>query len=210
VYEKLRSQMTFHGAIVILLGLLAGFPFAFVLLGTMDGDVRAWRMAHLEGVLNGLLVIAGASVLPRLSLTKTLRSVLAWSLVGMAYGNVIASVIGASTGVRGLSPELPVVNLLVYALFMVAVVGVFVGVGLIAWGARPGGGGVGAKVEVEVNAAPAAGGSAAKSPSRSGAGGSSTSIPVETSVSVAADSQPMSRSERRRAKRTRSEDDDDD
>jgi hypothetical protein len=220
VSDKLRNQMTFHGAVVILLGLLAGFPFAFVVLGSMKGDVRAWRMAHLEGVLNGLLVIAGASVLRRLSLTTKQRSLMAWSLIAMAYGNVVASIIGASTGVRGLSPEGPFANLLVYVLFMIAVVGVFVGVGLIAWGARPGRGGAGTKVDVSVSSAPAAGAatrpasSASRSASRSSAsaaGGSSTgrSIPVETSVSVSAEPEPMSRSERRRAKKRKSNDDDD-
>ncbi len=47
--ERLRHKMIFHGAVVILLGLLAGFPFAFVITEQMPGDVRAWRMAHLEG-----------------------------------------------------------------------------------------------------------------------------------------------------------------
>jgi hypothetical protein len=50
--------------------MVAGFPFAFVLLQKVvlwpfpaldwapPGDVRAWRMAHLEGILNGLTLIA--------------------------------------------------------------------------------------------------------------------------------------------------------
>ena len=53
--------MLFHGVVVIVLGLLAGIPFAFVISGDLVGSVRAWRMAHLEGVLNGLVVMAVAA-----------------------------------------------------------------------------------------------------------------------------------------------------
>src|SRR2546422_10625815 len=98
------ETMIFHGAVVILLGLLAGFPYALVITGSLVGSERAWRMAHLEGVLNGLVVIAVAAVWDRLALDGWKREVLAWSPVLMAYGNVVASVIGATFAVRGLAP----------------------------------------------------------------------------------------------------------
>src|SRR5436190_587322 len=98
------ETMIFHGAVVILLGLLAGFPYALVVTGSLAGSERAWRMAHLEGVLNGLLVIVVAAVWDRLALDGWKRDVLAWSLVLIAYGNVVASVIGATFAGRGLEP----------------------------------------------------------------------------------------------------------
>lgn len=134
--KKLRNNMIFHGAIVVLLGLLAGIPFGLVLLESMEGEVRAWRMAHLEGLINGLLVIAVAASVRRLELPDRGKSILAWSLIAMAYGNVVASTLGALFGVRGLAPGGPVVNTVVYVIFMLAVVGVFVGMALVAWGAR--------------------------------------------------------------------------
>ena len=129
------ETMIFHGAVVILLGLLAGFPYALVVTGTLASSERAWRMAHLEGVLNGLLVIVVAAVWDRLALAGRKRDVLAWSLVLMAYGNVVASAIGATFAVRGLEPGGPPSNTLVYVLFMAAVLGVVVGLGLVAEGA---------------------------------------------------------------------------
>ena len=129
------ETMIFHGAVVILLGLLAGFPYALVITGSLVSSERAWRMAHLEGVLNGLLVIVVAAVWDRLALDGWKRDVLAWSLVLMAYGNVVASVIGATFAVRGLEPGGSPSNTLVYLLFMLAVVGIVVGVGLVAEGA---------------------------------------------------------------------------
>ena len=129
------ETMIFHGAVVILLGLLAGFPYALVVTGSLAGSERAWRMAHLEGVLNGLLVIVVAAVWDRLALDGWKRDVLAWSLVLIAYGNVVASVIGATFAVRGLEPGGSPSNTLVYLLFMMAVVGIVVGIGLVAEGA---------------------------------------------------------------------------
>src|ERR1051325_916514 len=78
--RSLRRRMVFHGAVVVLLGMLAGFPYAFVVTGDMGGSERAWRMAHLEGVLNGLLLLAVAGVGGRLALSAREGTVLMWAL----------------------------------------------------------------------------------------------------------------------------------
>jgi len=133
---RLRARMVFHGAVVVLLGLLAGFPHAFVLTGQLQGEERAWRMAHLEGLLNGILVMLAAAVAGTLVLSPTQQRWLVWSLVVAAYGNLIASVLGASAGVRGLAFAGPPANLLMNLLFWIAIGGVFAGVGLLIVGAR--------------------------------------------------------------------------
>jgi hypothetical protein len=131
-----RARLVWHGAIVSLLGLLAGFPYALVVTGSLTGSERAWRMAHLEGVLNGLLMLAVAGVAGALTLRPRMQSALFWSLVVTGYGNVIASTIAATFAVRGLTPSAPASNLLVYALFMIAVLTVFVAIGIVMVGAR--------------------------------------------------------------------------
>jgi hypothetical protein len=128
--------MIYHGAIVFLLGLGLGLPFGLVLLGTMEGSERAWRMAHLEGLLNGLFVIGVAAVGPALRLSATRAAILAWCMIVTAYGNVIASALAATYGVRGLSPGGSLVNTTVYVLFMIAVATVVVGMALVAAAAR--------------------------------------------------------------------------
>ena len=135
--ERRRRRLGFHGAIVIVLGLLAGFPFALVILGQMQGDLRAWRMAHLEGVLNGLLLWAAAGVGPVLRLSQRSQDVLLWSLVIVAYGNTLASVLAATSGERGLEPGGNAANMTVYVAFMLAVVAMFVALGYVAGGSRP-------------------------------------------------------------------------
>jgi dolichol kinase len=136
MHDDRRRQLAFHGSIAILLGLFAGFPFAFVILGQMEGDLRAWRMAHLEGLLNGLVLWAVAGLATVLRASDGAQKVLVWSLVVMAYGNTIASILGATAGERGLAPGGSLANMTVYTLFMLALAAVFVAVAVIAVGAR--------------------------------------------------------------------------
>ena len=133
---RLRARMTYHGAVVIMLGLLTGFPYAFVLTGQLVGEERAWRMAHMEGLLNGMLVLLAAALSGALVLSARQHAWLCWSLVAAAYGNVVASTIGAAFGVRGLDLAGPAANAIMNLLFWVAIVAVFIGIGLLIVGAR--------------------------------------------------------------------------
>ena len=52
-----------NGALVLLAGFAVGFPYGMAVAQSLDpsmpqaipGTIRAWRMAHMEGVLNGML-----------------------------------------------------------------------------------------------------------------------------------------------------------
>lgn len=134
--SHVRASLVLHGVVVIVLGLLAGFPYALVVTGDLAGEVRAWRMAHLEGVLNGLVLIGVGAAGSLIALGTRQAGWLFWSLLVAGYGNVIAATIGATFGVRGLNASGPAANLVVFTLFTAAIVGVFVGLylaGLGAW-----------------------------------------------------------------------------
>jgi hypothetical protein len=148
---RLQSRLIAHGALVFLAGMLAGFPFAFLLIEkialwpipgsldvTMPGDVRGWRMAHLEGILNGLTLIGVAAVGPRLRLSARAQRIVAWSLIVTAWGNIIASVIGPIFGGRGLEFGGGVANSLMYLLFVAAIVAVMIAMWLVFRGAIAG------------------------------------------------------------------------
>ncbi len=148
--STVRKRLIFHGAIVVLLGLIAGIPYAYVETGAIAGSARAWGSAHLQGLLNGMLVWAVAAVLRRLSLSDRQISMLEWSLLAMAYGNTVASTAAAAFGVRGLEFKGPAANVAVHLLFLVALVGAFAAVGLVAYGARGGREEPATRVTVEV------------------------------------------------------------
>jgi hypothetical protein len=148
VSDRLRSLLVAHGALIFLLGMAAGFPFAFQILGRielwpipgsielrMPGDYRGWRMAHLEGVLNGLLLISVAAVGHGLRLSSRAARWVAWGLIATGWGNIAASWIGPLAGVRGLSFTGGDWNTLVFLLFMLAVVLVCVAMVLVCRGA---------------------------------------------------------------------------
>ena len=136
--KRLRLLVAMHGAIVIVLGLLAGFPYAMVVTGAMGGEERAWRMAHAEGIQNGMLMLAVSGIAGSLVLDERRARLCAWSFLAAGYGNVLASVLGAATGNRGLDFALPLANLAVFSLFTVAIFGVLTGLGLVIVGARAG------------------------------------------------------------------------
>ena len=145
--DRLQSTLIAHGALVFLVGMVAGFPFAFVLLQKValwplpalewipPGDVRAWRMAHLEGILNGLTLIGVAAAGRRIVLGARAQAWVAWGLIVTAWGNIVASVIGPIFGVRGLELGDGLANSLMYLLFVVAIVAVMVAMSLVARGA---------------------------------------------------------------------------
>ena len=62
---KLRSRMVLHGCLVIMLSLVAGFPYALAILGQGAEVSRAWSAVHTGGILNGLLVMAAAAAARR-------------------------------------------------------------------------------------------------------------------------------------------------
>jgi len=144
--SRLQSLLVAHGALVFLLGMAAGFPYALVLLhglatsppGTVDapvpGDVRGWRMAHFEGILHGTLLIAVAAAMPRVSASTRVQTIIAWTLVATAWCNVVASFIGPLFGGRGLALGGGFANDLMFVLFTVAVVTVIVAMALVARG----------------------------------------------------------------------------
>jgi hypothetical protein len=136
VDPKLRARIVLHGVIVIGLGLAAGVPYAAAIAGAQAEPVRAWRMAHLEGVLNGLVAIALAAAGGQLVLSRRQGHIFAFSVIGMAYGNVVGSILGAASGNRGLEPGGSLLNTAVYLLFVAAVVGIVVALALAGVGAR--------------------------------------------------------------------------
>ena len=129
-------KMIFHGAAVMWLGLMAGFPFGFVIMGRMEGDLRAWHMAHMEGILNGLLTLVAAAVLKHLSIDERRVPLYAWSFTVAAWTNIVASIIAAIVHQRGLEMALPISNLIVFTIFVVGVLAVLVGLYLILRGAQ--------------------------------------------------------------------------
>jgi hypothetical protein len=129
-------KLFFHGAAVIWVGLIAGFPFGLVVMGRIAGDARAWRMAHLEGVLNGLLTFGAAAALKHLRLDERYVPLYASCFIIAAWGNVVGAILAAVVHQRGLELAPPMTNIMVFTLFVVAIAAVLVGLYLMMRGAQ--------------------------------------------------------------------------
>lgn len=147
--EQDRRTLVAHGALVFLVGLVAGLPFGFEILGRVElwpipggfdfdppGDARGWRMAHLEGILNGMLLFAVAAVAPLLQLGSRGAAWVTKGLLVCAWGNIIASWIGPLSETRGLAFSGFSWNSLVYLLFIAAIIGIVGAMVAVYAGAR--------------------------------------------------------------------------
>ena len=105
-----------NGLIVLLVGALCGVPYGqSITKGWGEEAVRAWRLAHFSLVFGGvwLLAIAGASHL--LVLGKRGIKLLVCSAVTSGYAFMVALILAAVAGVRGIEASGPPANLVAFA-----------------------------------------------------------------------------------------------
>lgn len=138
--QRDARTLSVHAAVIILLGMIIGFPYGSHIVGAAVPDtMRAWRTAHLLGLLNGLFVMVVAAVWDNIALSLRLRGALWWCLVLGGYANTIAPVLAALSGYRGLEPAAPAMNWLVFGIYQISALlfpaGVLLVIGL-ARGAR--------------------------------------------------------------------------
>src|SRR5262245_59210012 len=120
-------RIAFHGVLLIVLGMLVGFPFALSITGDAGPDAqRAWRVAHTSLMTVGTLYIAIAAVAQHLVLSARAAGFVRSALVLSTYGFAIAFVIGPAFGARGLEPTGPAMNALVFGVFGVTLPAVFI------------------------------------------------------------------------------------
>ena len=120
---------------MILCGALAGFVYTGVLTGEIPGRAQAWRFAHLNGLVNGAILVALSGASTQVSLSGTGQRWLVLLTVSGSYSNVVASMLGAALGQRGLSASGPGANVVVFGLFVFAVVALLTGLILVIIGA---------------------------------------------------------------------------
>jgi len=94
-----QRNMIGHGAVVMIIGLAAGFGLVMSLLGGFEivpgsilefeipGDSAGWARAHAGGIMNALMIFAGAWLIGALVLPESSAKQVAWMLIGAGYAN---------------------------------------------------------------------------------------------------------------------------
>jgi hypothetical protein len=132
-----QRRLVFHGAIILLIGSLCGLPeMAVIRQGAPETAIHAWRVAHDALVLGGVMVIAIAAALRYVTLGASGMAWLTGSLLALAYGAVVGLGLPAFTGLRGLEPKGPPLNLVAFVGNLFVGAGTIVALSLLIWGAR--------------------------------------------------------------------------
>lgn len=113
---KGRLRLFLHGSIIVIVGLLSGFGFLFVILdsvsvwpitieldATFPGSERGWRVAHVAGVLNGFMMIIAGLALVHVQATLRAQAWIVWGLIYTGWGNTIFFHCANFSNNRGLS-----------------------------------------------------------------------------------------------------------
>lgn len=127
-----QRRLVLHGAIILLIGLLCGYPS---IIEEASRSGRMWQAAHSALLMLGVWLIASAAVLPLLELPRREREALLLSLTGGAYSFMTAVVIQAATGVRAISPDVAGISLVAFAANLLAVLGTILAASLTIMGA---------------------------------------------------------------------------
>ncbi|MEO7963051.1 MAG: hypothetical protein ABIT38_03980 [Gemmatimonadaceae bacterium] len=95
-----RMRVVFHGAVVLLVGLLCGLPTV-----PEEEPMRLWHTAHESLILIGILMITISSVFPVLELPKREARGLVWALLATGYGLMVGLILQGITGEHAFSPS---------------------------------------------------------------------------------------------------------
>jgi len=132
--KKLFGLLVANGALVTLAGSFSGVPLGFSVIDQVAsgasglvGDVRAWHMAHMEGLLNGMLMIAMAAAARQIAMSSGYAKAIFWGMVIAGWSNVIASNFSGLTGGRGMTMTGFDWNTFDFVVFMIGVAGALIG-----------------------------------------------------------------------------------
>lgn len=116
-----QRSLALHGVIILFLGLLAGIGFS-IAAATQDVTspiYGAWRFAHMEGLVNGLVVLAVAGVWLRIDVHGKFINIARIILVLGCYANIVGPIINALfIGKRLIAPETGLEAIVVYGFYI--------------------------------------------------------------------------------------------
>jgi hydroxylaminobenzene mutase len=96
--EDTNRRLMWHGMFLFLIGLVTGFA------ETHFTNVRMGLAAHLEGVMNGIFLIALGAIWPEIRLPLVAKAIAYWTVLYGTYVNWLVTALAAIFGTAALSP----------------------------------------------------------------------------------------------------------
>jgi (hydroxyamino)benzene mutase len=135
--ETASRRLVWHGFFLFLLGLLTGFAETHV------ANVRMGLAAHLEGVMNGIFLVAVGAIWRQVKLAPAAKTTVFWLTLYGTYLNWLVTLLAAVFGTGALSPitasgrtGLPWQESLITAGFMSVGIAIVVASAMFLWGLR--------------------------------------------------------------------------
>lgn len=131
----LNKYVIFHGAIIILIGLLSGLIYWQTIIRNKRHEViRGWRIAHVFLVIEGMFIVIVGLWIPHLALSGMSVRVLVWIIASSGYGFACAFVGGAWKGYRGLTPKPYGLNTFLFLGHFIGAGGSLIGIAMVIYG----------------------------------------------------------------------------
>ena len=96
--ETANRQLMWHGMFLFLLGLVTGF------LEQRFTNMRMGLAAHLEGVMNGTLLVALGAIWAEVRLPQSAKATAYWTALYGTYGNWLTTLLAAIFGTAASTP----------------------------------------------------------------------------------------------------------
>ncbi len=111
------SRLAQHGALVLLVGLIGGFPMGIAIKrGTNEVP---WRVVHAGGCSSGALLLALSPVSPAFRAVGWIVTAWVWLMIGSIETLVAGMVIAAWSGQRGVAGGGRFVNRLAHRCYVI-------------------------------------------------------------------------------------------
>ena len=135
--QDIKRRLIWHGMFLFLLGLLTG------LVETQFANPRMGLAAHLEGVMNGMFLVALGAAWLEVKLSPALSGTAYWSALYGTYANWAVTTLAAVLGTGAMSPitapgrtAVPWQESLITAGFMSVGLTIIAAIVLVLWGLR--------------------------------------------------------------------------
>lgn len=135
--QEVKRRLIWHGMFLFLLGLFIG------LVETEFANIRMGLAAHLEGVMNGIFLVALGAAWQEVRLSQKLSIAASWTALYGTYANWAVTTLAAVFGTGALSPisaaghtALPWQESLVTFGFITVGLSIIAATVLILWGLR--------------------------------------------------------------------------
>ncbi|KPJ91344.1 MAG: hypothetical protein AMJ53_11880 [Gammaproteobacteria bacterium SG8_11] len=130
--EQFAVYLALHGVLILLVSLISGRWFSRAI--TTGGNEVAWRVVHSGGSMGGIMLIAFSSLLPIIALPRWATESFVWSTVAGIWFFVLAMIVAAITGERGLKSGGTLVNRSIYCCYFIGAFFSLIGCSLLLTG----------------------------------------------------------------------------